>query len=50
MSIPRFDYNLNVGVVRGKFDEVGGAGWTGEVVANGFGGTAVFAVADPEFL
>eukprot|EP00804_Cyclotella_cryptica_P013557 CCRYP_012920-RD/>CCRYP_012920-RD protein AED:0.40 eAED:0.52 QI:0/0/0.5/1/0/0/2/650/63 len=50
MTVPRLDHDLNVGVGRGEFNEMRSAGWTGEVIAYGRGGSAVFAVADVEFL
>ena len=50
MTVPRLDHDLNVRIGRGEFDEVGRPGRTGEVFPNGRGGSAVFAVADVEFL
>ena len=50
MAVPRLDHDLNLRIGRGEFDEVRGAGRTGEVFTNGRGGSAVFAVADVEFL
>lgn len=50
MSVAGFDDDFDVGVVGCELDEVRELGRTREIFAECGGGTAVFAVSDPEFL